>query len=133
MQEKKKDVSSYHWENKKIQAHEYNSSSRLLCDSPETNSARGIDIGMEERRDEFTFGGFEGYSSLNSSVTLYTPPDQSVPSFPGTPVSQCMMFDDPSPRETGRAWKPKGWSRRHALRSFEYCYECRLKMASPRN
>ena len=26
------------------------------------------------------FGGLDGYSSENSRVTLYTPPDQSVPS-----------------------------------------------------
>ena len=82
----------------------------------------GYTFGWKSGGTNLHLGGFDGYSSLNSSVTLYTPPSQSVPSFPGMPVSQNMIFDEPSPLETGRAWKPNGWSLRHALRSYNYIF-----------
>ena len=79
----------------------------------------GYTFGWKSGGTNLHLGGFEGYSSLNSSMTLYSPPAQSVPSFPGIPVSHTIMLDEPSALATGRAWNPYGWSLRHALRSCE--------------
>ena len=57
--------------------------------------------------------------SGKSTSSLNRPPSQSVLSFPGTPHSHFFRSKTPCVVRTGFAKKPKGWSRRHCLLSYD--------------
>lgn len=115
----------------------------LLVENGEANGAGGVDVGVEERRDEFAcimlecvnfesravtalccslevgahvhFGGFVGYSSGKVTSSLKRPPSQMVFSLPGTPQSHFLSSIMPFAPRIGFAKKPNGWSRLHCF------------------
>ena len=115
----------------------------LLVEDREADGAGGVDVGVEERRDEFAwivsecvdlesrvviaqccslevgahvhFGGLVGYSSGKVTSSLKRPPSQMVFSLPGTPQSHFLSSIMPFAPRIGLAKKPNGWSRRHCF------------------